>query len=379
MTTFQPAPTATDTDAATGAANETPLTTGRLLSAKAAYTTRFVRAQVETDASGYALLTGHQVAPRPGDVVLARIEEIGKHTKLESPTSRRQTLYVGDEVLVAYGHRYAPDQFEATVPDDLGPADLIAAGGIAGVVTAQHASVGPATRLQPLGLLARDGQRVTLGGAAPKQVASVAHAAAAPVADPAHPAPVVMVVLGTSMNSGKSTTLASLVHGLATSGLSVAAGKATGTGAGGDPRMFTDAGASRVLDFTDFGFASTYRLAHDRVRALWSSMVCELSLDGPDVVVIEIADGVYQQETARLLTDPAFASVVNHVVFAAADALGAVAGVQVLTDYDLPVLAVSGVVTASPLAAAEAGAVLDVPVLDTFSLAEASVARELLA
>ncbi|MCY7396955.1 MAG: hypothetical protein LH468_12555 [Nocardioides sp.] len=169
------------------------------------------------------------------------------------------------------------------------------------------------------------------------------------------------------------------MHGLAASGQVVAAGKATGTGAGGDPRMFTDAGASQVLDFTDFGFASTYRLAHDRVRALLASLVSELSAADPDVVVVEIAGGDYQQETARLLTDPLFASTVDHVVFAAADALGAVAGVQVLAGSGLPVLAVSGRFTASPLAAAEAGQALDVPVVDTFSLAEADVARGLLA
>ena len=56
----------------------------------------------------------------------------------------------------------------------------------------------------------------------------------------------------------------------------VAAGKATGTGAGGDPGMFRDGGAETVLDFTDFGYASTYRLDHEAVVAVFTSLVDEL-------------------------------------------------------------------------------------------------------
>jgi hypothetical protein len=36
-------------------------------------------------------------------------------------------LFVGDEILVAYGHRYAPAQFLAEVPPDLGGCHLNAA------------------------------------------------------------------------------------------------------------------------------------------------------------------------------------------------------------------------------------------------------------
>jgi hypothetical protein len=36
-----------------------------------------------------------------------------------------------DAIIVAYGHRYAPDQFEAYVPEDLGPCHLVAGGGVA--------------------------------------------------------------------------------------------------------------------------------------------------------------------------------------------------------------------------------------------------------
>ena len=61
--------------------------------------------------------------------------------------------------------------------------------------------------------------------------------------------------------------VASIVRGLTAAGYRVAAGKVTGTGAGGDFHMFVDAGATRVLDFTDFGFSSTYLLDSVTVTA----------------------------------------------------------------------------------------------------------------
>lgn len=342
--------------------------------AKMAYTTRHVAALIEVDASGYELLTGSDLRPNSGDVVLARVEEIGKHTKLEGAGSRRQAMFVGDEILVAYGHRYAPDQFEAVVPDDLGPTELVAAGGVAGRVLTQHASLDDATRLQPLGLLASRGHRLNLGDVAPLVTRDVRHDKVGPR---------VVAVLGTSMNSGKSTTLACLVRGLDAAGMTVHAGKVTGTGAGGDPGLFRDAGAQRVLDFTDLGHPSTYRLSHDRVRSVFSTLVEELAegVSGraqSDVVVIEIADGLFQDETARLLADPVFATLVDDVVFAAGDALGAVAGRQALAAYTPRVLGVSGVLTASPLAAREAAQALNVPVVETFELCEPAVAQRLL-
>jgi hypothetical protein len=54
------------------------------------------------------LLTG-DVTPRAGDLVLARVTRIGHHTRIELPSGRRAELHLGDEIVVAYGSRYAPD------------------------------------------------------------------------------------------------------------------------------------------------------------------------------------------------------------------------------------------------------------------------------
>lgn len=349
-----------------------PLSLRRLRRAKASYTTRFVSRRITADPGGFGLLAGPGVRPRSGDVVLARVTEIGQHKRIEMPDSRRALLFPGDEVIVAFGNRYAPDQFEAEVPDDLGPTHLVAAGGLAGKVLSRHERIEDATSLEPLGLLTRAGEVVTLAGCAPHRLE--------PVADEQEEAPdiPVLAVVGTSMNSGKSTTVGAFVRGLTAAGLDVAAGKVTGTGAGGDSWLFGDSGASTVLDFTDFGYPSTYKVAFEEVRSLLAGIVATLSAERPDVIVLEIADGVFQQETARLLADGLFARLVRTVLFAASDATGAYAGARLLAERSIDVTAVSGLVTSSPLAMREAQAAVTIPVIPTEDLARAETATKLL-
>ena len=99
-----------------------------------------------------------------------------------------------------------------------------------------------------------------------------------------------------------------------------------------------------------------------------------------DRIVMLVAPGsrdVVLDSAARLLADPEVGAVVDRVVFAAGDALGAVGGVAALAELGRTPSVVSGVVTSSPLATAEARRALDVPVAGTFDLTEAEVARGL--
>jgi hypothetical protein len=343
----------------------------RLTAAKYAYTTRFVAAEIAREPRGYFLDTGPSVRPQPGDVALAEVAWIGQHKRLESPVSRRALMFVGDEIVVAYGNRYAPDQFEAEVPGDLAETNLVAAGGVVAHALSAKDGLEEPTVVQPLGLLHDAHGVVTLASFAPYAPHSPVHLAS-PRSRPGRPA--VLAVVGTSMNSGKSTALACLTHGLTQGGMRVAAGKATGTGAGGDPGMFVDAGAAAVLDFTDFGLVSTYRLKHHDVVAVFTSLVDQLVSTGCDAVVVEIADGVFQLETARLLADPVFTEYVDQVLFTAGEALSAASGVQELRRLGIEVAAVTGRLTSAPLAAREARSALDLPVIDTLDLAEPEVA-----
>lgn len=349
----------TPTTTPTSAPTCRPLQTRRLLAAKPAYTTR----HVDLTEAG-CLLTG--VRPEAGDLVLATVDAVGQHPKIEGPDGRRATLFPGDEVVVAYGHRYAPDQYEATVPDDLGLCELVAAGGVAARVDSAHGKMRPATTLSPVGLLARDDRsRLRLSPGAPPRQA------------PAGERPLTIAVVGASMNAGKTTTAAHLVRGLRRAGLRVGAAKATGTGAGGDPWLLGDAGAFPVYDFTFAGLASTYRAGADEVRRVFTTLHDQLAEDGCEVVVVEVADGVFQQETSALVVDPVFAERVDAVLFAAYDALGAAAGVAWLSGHGMAPLALSGVLSSSPLATREAEAATGCEVWGLSRLEDPELAREL--
>ncbi|MGQ0841432.1 DUF1611 domain-containing protein [Actinokineospora sp.] len=305
--------------------------------------------------------------PNHGDLVLAEVTKMGYHQVLELTDGRKARLYVGDEILVAYGARYAPDHFEAELPDDLGACDLVAAGGVLGKVRSRNAAVSAPTKVRPLGLVGDGSGRVL-------NVSDLALGA------PLHALrkPPTFIVVGTSMNSGKTTTVASLVHGLSRAGMRVGAAKVTGTAAGGDPWLFRDAGAVAALDFTDAGMATTFRIPMDRLVAGAQLLHGHLMARGVDAIVLEIADGLLQPETAQLLDRAEMRRITNGVLFAAADSSGALYGVQRLRSACHPVLAVSGLLTVSPLAVREAQAGLDVPVYGSEDLQSPALAGELL-
>jgi hypothetical protein len=307
------------------------------------------------------LLTG-DVKPEAGDLVLARVDTLGQHKRLELRTGRRAHLFPGDEIVVSYGNRYAPDQFEAEYPADLGPCHLVAAGGIASIMRSCHMKMCDPTSITPLGLLVdSEGSRLNLRkwalGPAP----------------PVHKRPLTLAVVGSMMNSGKTTTAANVIRGLVRAGRRVGAAKVTGTGAGGDVWFFNDSGADPVLDFTWMGLPSTYQAGDEAVTNCFGSLHDHLSAAGVDTIVLEVADGVYQEETAHLLRSAVFAERVDGLLFAAADALGAAGAVSHMGDLDIPLIAISGIITASPLASREARMVCPrLPVVDTTQLSDPS-------
>ena len=324
----------------------------RVNNAKRAYTTR----RADLTLSRY-LLTGEHV-PVAGDLVLARVEKIGQHQRIELPDGRRSRLYVGDEVIVCFGARYAPDQFESSVPQNLGPCDLVAAGGIASSMISKHARMKDPTRLVPIGILADDtGKRMNIKrwGLTP--------------AAPSQPLPQIIAAIGTSMNAGKTSCAKQIVHGMRKRGLKVGATKVTGTGAGGDRWVLSDAGADIVLDFTDAGVASTFGLDNQEIISIFKTLTQHLADQKVDVIVLEVADGLLHGETAELLQSSEFRSACDGIVFAAGDAMGSAGGVKTLRDWGLNVVAVSGFLTSSTLAMREAEILLDVPVIHTNDLA----------
>jgi hypothetical protein len=234
-------------------------------------------------------------------------------------------------------------------------AHLLTAGGLVGWVASAHAGRSEPTELEVLDFLAdQTGRPLSMDD----------FAMAAPV--PARPELGTFVVVGSSMNAGKTTTAAALVQGWSRAGLRVGAGKVTGSGSGKDRWMYEDAGAAEIVDFLDFGMPSTFGYPPQRLRATMVGIRDALVGRGVSVVVLEIADGLLQDETQPLAAG--LSGFADGVVLAVADALSAVAGVGIMAELGAPVRAVSGLVSASPLASREAAAATGLPVLSPAGL-----------
>ena len=329
----------------------------RLHNAKIAYTPRNLKLD-----SVIHLLSGDNVVPAAGDILLAKVTKIGQHSALELANGRRSAMFIEDEIIVTYGNRYAPDKFEAQIPPDLRPCDLVASGGMAALMNQRHANVKAPTTIQPIGLLTdHKKKKINLkNNALPKLVSLF-------------PRPLTVGVVGTSMSAGKTTTAAMLIRGLAQAGYTVGAAKVTGTGSGRDTWLMTDAGSKLTLDFTHAGFPSTYLISPEQVDSIIETLVTHLSVARMNAIVIEVADGLFQRETAALLNSRIFAKTVDSIIFAASDAMGALAGAELLERKKLPITAICGRLTASPLAAVETANATGLPVLDKAALCSPSI------
>jgi hypothetical protein len=306
--------------------------------------------------------------PEPGDLALARVEKIGKNTALELSDGRRCALHVGDLVAVAFGNRYATQQFEGYARCDGDRCDLLSMGGLCGLVHTKHAGVSEPSKLVLLGTLGdARGRPLRLGDHGLPPVAS------------AGDRPRILVVCGTSMDAGKTYTAMSLIRGLRRGVDRVAGIKLTGTATGKDTWSMLDAGACVALDFVDGGLPSTHLCSTDRLLDLHDRLVGHALSRGAEWVVVEVADGLMQRETSGLLQSARFRAGVDAWVFAAGDPLAGIAGVAILRRWGIEPVALSGLLSQSPLGMREAGPSTGVPCLTARELQDGVLNERLLA
>ncbi len=317
--------------------------------------------------SAAAALSDQLASAKAGHLLLGRVISVGQHARIQLASGRPSTLYPGDVIVMPCGARYAPDQFEGLAEIDPDGCDMLAGGGCLGRMVWRHDKMKPPTRVQPLGLLTNAaGQPLCTSDFALQR------------ADTTPRIPLI-IVIGTSMNSGKTTATVALTHGLTRAGFKVAALKGTGTGSFGDVNDYADAGAAFVGDFTDAGMVTTYLEPLDRVKSGIVDLLSAAQAAGAQVAVMELADGIFQKETAALLADPAFMSAVAGSVFACGDAVAAAGGTAALAALSIRPLCLTGLLSCSPMASAEATVATGLTVVGRSGLLDPAVASGLLA
>ncbi len=300
--------------------------------------------------------------PMIGDVALAEVRQIGKNTALELNNGRRSALHLGDLIAVAFGNRYATMQFEGYARVEDGECDLLSMGGVCGKVESKHDGVAGPTKLRILGSIGDQHEKPLNSvnfSLRPSESRGRIHVA---------------VVCGTSMDAGKTHTVICTIKGLRNQGYRVAGVKLTGSATGRDTWSMLDAGACVALDFTDGGFPSTYLCTPEQLIQLYGLLIGHARAQGAEWVIVEIADGLLQVETAALLNSPQFRSTVDHFLFAAGEPMAAVGGVGMLRQWGIEPLTVSGVVSMSPLNIREVEAAIKVRCLTAGELQNGSLA-----
>ena len=291
--------------------------------------------------------------PQAGDIALAMVEKLGRNANLELRDGRRCSLQPDSVLAVVFGNRYATHQFEGYARANGDRCDLLSMGGVCGLVESKHTACGEPTKLRLLGFIGDSGGRRL----------QLRQFALRPVSLNGKPPVKVVVVCGSSMDAGKTHTAMSVIAGLKKEGYAVVGAKLTGTATGKDRFQMLDAGAHVALDFVDGGFPSTYLCGLEDLMNLYNLFLAAAASHQAACMVVEIADGLLQNETAALLQSTRFCETVDAWIFAAGDPLAAAAGVRVLRGWGITPIAISGVVSMSLLGIREAQTASGLPCL----------------
>src|ERR1044072_2065917 len=162
-------------------------------------------------------------SPKAGDVIVVRaLTDSATYNLLELPTGRLAKINPGDLLLGVLGRRRALKGFVGDVPESAASGDrlhLLNMGGVIGRCTGHHSSLSGAIELEVIGLAWEEDGKVL----------NVADACLPSRTHLGETAPIVMIA-GTSMNSGKTVAATELIKQATRAGLRVAAGKMSGGG-----------------------------------------------------------------------------------------------------------------------------------------------------
>jgi hypothetical protein len=187
-----------------------------------------------------------------------------------------------------------------------------------------------------------------------------------------------ILVCGTSMNSGKSTAAAACCWVLSNLGCKVKGSKITGTASLKDVLHMNDAGAVSFSDFSFLGYPATYMLNEAELLHIFNTLDLRYANNPEHYWVVELADGINQRETELLLKMDAVRERIHRLIFCANDAFSALGGVQYLEDqFNLVPDLISGTCTSSPLHIREINSILAVPVMDAMNIDISKVAAHI--
>ena len=278
---------------------------------------------------------------RAGDVVVVRaLSESATYNQLELVTGRLAKINVGDVLVGVLGSRRALKGFVGDVPETVAAGDklhLLNMGGVIGFCTGHHSSLSDAIRVEVIGLVYAEDARIrNIGDAALPWRESLG--ASAPL----------VIIAGACMNSGKTFAATELIRQATAQGMRVAAGKLSGVACLRDTLNMADHGAVATASFLDCGLPSTVGVGD--LAPVAKAIVGKLNESAPDMIVIELGDGILGGYSVESVFDDAeLRGAMAALVYCASDYVGAWGGIELLKRRGLTVDLVAGSVTDSQM------------------------------
>jgi hypothetical protein len=286
-------------------------------------------------------VTSSSRTPQAGDVVAVRtLTDSATYNMLELPTGRLAKINPGDVIIGVLGRRRALKGFVGDVPKTVNTGDhlhLLNLGGVIGYCTGHHSSLGDAIKVEVIGVVCDERGRAI----------NIADVALPLRANLGETAPIVMVA-GTSMNSGKTYAATELIKQATRAGLRVAAGKLSGVACLRDTLNMSDHGAIATASFLDCGLPSTVDVGD--LAPVARTIISRLNESSPDLIVIEMGDGIlggYSVES--VFDDLEIRAQTAAFIFCASDYVGAWGGIELLRKRGIEIDVMSGSVTDSKM------------------------------
>ncbi|MEN8187471.1 MAG: hypothetical protein ABFR05_10115 [Bacteroidota bacterium] len=214
---------------------------------------------------------------KTGDYVVGKITDPGSdELKIELINGRMRSVMKGDLVVGALGERYAT--LEATgswkdVGED-GIMHLLTGAGLFGKCTSKSVYMPSLMEIEYKGHVVRDGEIIKMDDFVRK-------------AKPSKLDLPVILLVGTSMSAGKTTSARIIVDLLKRAGLKVVAGKLTGASRYRDILSLKDVGADYIFDFVDVGLPSSV-YPREKFRKKLMQLLSRINNVNVDVAVVEL-------------------------------------------------------------------------------------------
>ena len=288
-----------------------------------------------------------------------------RYNQLELTSGRMATVTMGDIIVGALGHRNALRGYSGHLPKALKKGDnvqLLNIGGVIGICDSANPDVGPPFECEVLGTVLEFpylGERIGVparAGSSTLDMNAVLEMNSVPV----------VALAGTCMDSGKTAAACAIVGRLRHRGLVVSACKATGVSLRRDVVAMEDAGASDTMIFSDLGIVTT---TEKNGPALTRSLLTGLGVKKPDVIVLELGDGLLgAYGVAAILEDEQIRNALTAVILCANDPVSAWGGTKILRDeFGIEPAVVTGPATDNDVGIQQIADRLSLPAINALS------------